>query len=1186
MIKATRFCLPPLHHVPPTAHPPPPQEPSPGPARGSPFEAAPSAAPSAATAAAGSPRDRPGFKPGLLWLQAPLLEDLAQTVHAWWARYPASPLEEEVVLVPSNGMAEWFKGESARQQGIFSGFRVELPARFAWRLYRSVLGVQARGGRRTDKSILPWYLAARADQWGAQPRLRAQWLAATAASGDDPPSPGTSPWPGGECSVELYRWCVHAADLFDQYQLFRPDWLKDWAQGHAQLRVDPQQPATARPVPPEQHWQVDLWQWLMREASSTAAQGLPASRAALHEACIQHLRQAPLGALPQLPARVVLFGSTSLPPMILELLDALSRHALVVLAVPNPCQVQWVDLSDAPHEGHPLLAAWGKQARDFLTQVDRFEERIARLDQRGITRVEHEAERPAQTALTRLQASIHLNEPLHEVAHDVRRQGLRLDDGSIRFVRAHTPLRELEILHDHLLHQLTGPDLGGRPQPRDVVVMVPDLRTHAAAIRAVFGAYSEQDPRHIPWGIADQQPGPEQGLPELADWLLALPSQRCTRAELLGLLQSSAVCRRWGLDDEDQHALQSWVQASGIRWGLTAEHRESLGFAAAGHAMTWQFGVDRMLAGYAAGAQPHLPWAPLDSVRGLAARAAGQLAGLLRRLEDWRLWACQSHPPAEWARAFRQLWSDLVEPSDRDQERDSHALEMAVGDWLRHTQDAEFNSPIGYALARLSIMDQLSQPAALGRFRASGVTFCTLMPLRAIPFRVVCLLGMDEGQYPRPIRPRPGDLMALPETARPGDRSRRIEDRQLMLDALLSARQHLLVSWVGQQAVDNQHRPASVLVGQLRETVAAIWGPDALRSITLDHPLQPFSAAYFMDGPLPPTHAHEWQPHVVRRGQVDARHRVDERCETDGLRVEQTQILLKDPDRVLRWLKCPVAAFWEERLGIRWPRGQAGDEDDEPLAMTGLNGWAAWNDALGTLMSNPAESWAQDCWTQLQQKALLPLAAPGRLAGSQLLGRLRALRERLPSLGHDGQDHRLIWAASPFTGGDPWATEPSAWRLEWLIEAWWLQTCQAAQGPSFQIHLLAPDAWVDAGPSSTDQARHDVDQVSRTLILWMSSDQPQPATARLVGAHQRSPSHQQAALMREAQRNPAWRRSFAFAPEGRHAAATTVSLDEWQNAMTSLYAPFWQWCVTQVRVSPIVPVTGGSGRADTGSRTR
>ncbi len=1162
------------------------------------------AGPSAGQCPSG-PSKRAGFQPGLLLLQAQRLEDLAQTVMAWCTQYPPAPLEEEVVLVPSNGMAEWFKAHAAMGQGIFAGARVELPARWAWRIYQTVLGEHAHRAAVFDKTVLPWHLAAHWPAWGRLPSVRTE-LNAAGLSTEDAAPPG---------ALALWRWCAHAADLYDQYQLYRPDWLDDWSQGLSGLRTPEVGGQTLQPVPPEQAWQVELWAWLTRAAAQQAPAASPVreahaglSRAEVHRTCIDALKQCAAGTVAGLPGRVTLFGTTSLPPQILELLDALSRHAAVILAVPNPCRVQWIDLAQAPREGNPLLAAWGKQARDFLTQIEAFDDRLEQVDQRRMARVEREDELQTASALERLQAAIHRNEPLSETAAACRADGASLDDGSIRMVTAHTALREVEILHDHLLHELAAPQAAARIQPHEVIVMVPDLSTHSAAIKAVFGAFPEGDPRHIPWGLADQQAQAEQGLLELANWLLSLPVQRCTASDLHRLLQTPALCVRWGLDEEDCRQLSDWVNASGIRWGLSPLHREMLGLGAAGGSMTWRSGVDRMLAGYAGtesfvlapdvttrlstdacGDAP----VPLDRVRGLAAHAAGQLAALLRRLEEWLIWASQPHDPQAWSAAFRKLWTELLEPGNTAEIRESQTVEAAFTSWLRATQAASFTGVLDHTVVREAITAEWGQHPLGNRFRSNGVTFCTLMPLRAVPFQIVCLLGMNDGHYPRPTTVRRADLMADPSRARPGDRSRRTDDRQLMLDALLSARRQLVVSWVGHRASDNESLPPSVLVGQFRDVLASIWSESSVRVITTHHPLQPFSPAYFREGPLPPTHVHEWQPASGANDRHIHAHRASSAS-------PQAHMPPTEPEAILRWLRCPVTAFWEDRLGVRWPSGEDSVEDAEPLGFTGLTAWQAWDETIRLLelaanaphsnaacaaetlrpsgssassassaSSEPSESykWACACARRLQRLELLPLAAPGRWQVQQLLHSLELLHRRFHALRAQHPSEPLQLVASHFLGHSPAPNDRGQWRLHLLIEAWWQQALQAAHGTATTFHLLTPDAVVTALPMDREQATAAVEQVTRCVTEWMSASAPMPATSRLVAALQRPASLGPPGMDRVSKGNGSWRRSFGPAAAWAwQEGADGRPWQEWHHASMALYGPFWQWCGSHLRV--------------------
>ena len=322
---------------------------------------------------------------------------------------------------------------------------------------------------------------------------------------------------------------------------------------------------------------------------------------------------APAAALPR---RVVLFGMAHLPMQILQALAALSAHCQVLLAVPNPCRYHWADTIDgrellrqvrrrqplragrdlaalpldAMHaHAHPLLAAWGRQGRDFVRQLDAFDDVLLARQRFALNKVDLFDDGPGSSLLAQVQASIRDLLPLAEHAHPVP----DVADRSIVFHIAHSAQREVEILHDQLLALLAQPPGGAALNPRDIVVMVPDIQRFAPAIRAVFGQHVRSDDRFIPFDIADL---PERGQHPLLlglDWLLRLPQQRCRLSELHDLLDVPAIAARFGLQAADLPRLARWTEGAGIRWGLGPVQRADLGLAACGAQNTWLFGLRR-----------------------------------------------------------------------------------------------------------------------------------------------------------------------------------------------------------------------------------------------------------------------------------------------------------------------------------------------------------------------------------------------------------------------------------------------------------------------------------------------------------------------------------------------------------------------------------------------------------------
>jgi exodeoxyribonuclease V gamma subunit len=929
------------------------------------------------------------LQPGFMLIQGNRLEGLCGIMTGWLRASPLQPLENEIILVQSNGIGQWLKlalagapgaaGEGGL--GIAAAVELMLPARFVWQSYRALLGALPEHSA-FDKAPLTWRLyrlLGDLDKLAEEP-MQAAWLAAPRgflATDNDP--------------RRRYQLAARLADLFDQYQVYRADWLAAWARGEDVLI----RPNGARQAVPEaQRWQPLLWRRLLRECAA-AGGALPgeSARAEIHQRFLAATQALTPANRPRaLPRRVIVFGVSALPRQTIDVLHALSKAMQVILFVHNPCRHYWGDIvegrelfrtpyrrnperkvpdavdEDALHlHGHPLLAAWGKQGRDYIRLLDEFDQREGyegsfAAKSLAIDLFESSADaepapgqRQADSLLHQLQDDILELRPLAE------RQALaaRIDparDRSLGFSIAHGPQREVEILHDALLDAFAAADRAGRPlAPRDVLVMVPAIETYAPHIEAVFGRMPADDARFIPFSISDQ--GPRQRSPLLLGFerLLNLPQARCRVSEVLDLLDIPALRARFALDEADLPSLRQWIAGAGIRWGLDAGHRER-GFALPGglEQNTWAFGLKRMLLGVAAGdAGPWRGIAPYDEVAGLEAALIGALDELLQRLSwAWRLLQ-QPRTATQWSTCLAALLDAFFVPvSDGDEHnlglvRD--ALEQWTLDCARGGADSE---PLPLEVVRDPLLASLDEPGLNRRFLAGAVNFATLMPMRAVPFRQIWLLGMNDGDYPRVRRPSDFDLMA--QDYRPGDRSRREDDRYLFLEALLSARERLTISWVGRNIRDNSVRPPSVLVGQLRDHIAAGWrlAPDSdaaasaslLDALTTEHPLQPFSPRYFAsdrDDRLF-TYAREWQlPAASVGGSRQAPPVLDAPVFDAPIRCAELG----------RFLRHPLKTFYQQRLGVYLGQEVEQSEDDEPFDFDGLGRWSLHDAVLQDSMA-------------------------------------------------------------------------------------------------------------------------------------------------------------------------------------------------------------------------------------------
>ncbi|GHU08425.1 RecBCD enzyme subunit RecC [Betaproteobacteria bacterium] len=893
-------------------------------------------------------------------------------------QHPLAPLENEVLLAQSNGIAQWLKLALARDDGcgIAAALQIELPARFIWRAYRAVLGNAIPTQSPLDKAPLTWRLM----------RLLPALLA------DKRFEPLRRFLDRDGDLKKRYQLAERLAELFDQYQVYRADWLKDWMAGRDVLRN------SKNKLDEAVRWQPELWRALLADVGPGHWEQ---SRAGVHQRFLDTLEQLHKPDLfpPRLPRRITVFGISSLPMQTLEALNAIARFSQVMLCVHNPCQHYWGDIvadrellraayrrqqfrtisfdTDAQHIGtQPLLAAWGRQGRDYIHLLNIYDKPEQYLD--NFKDVDIFTPASDTTLLGQLQNDIlKLRSPKPKENYTLH-PPVAADDHSLCFHVAHSAQREVEILHDQLLAAF---DADPKLRPRNVIVMVPDINAYAPHIEAVFGQFAADDfdkhARRIPFTLADRGVRGKAPLVIALEHLLGLPECRFGVGEIFDLLDVAAFAARFDLTEHDLPVLKGWLEGAGVRWGLDAAQRATLGAGKEQEQNTWRFGLRRMLLGYAVGdAGAYADIEPYDEIGGLEARLLGPLTRLLDTLEDTRGTLTRPTPPSEWGERFRKLLTDFFRAKDEQDEALITRLQDALDNWLELCEAANLVENLPLAIAREAWLGALDQGRLNQRFLAGAVNFCTLMPMRAIPFQHVCLLGMNDGDYPRQHPPLDFDLMR--NDYRPGDRSRREDDRYLLLEALLSARQRLYISWVGKNIRDNSVRPPSVLIGQLRDHLARVWqgedeSKDLLATLTTEHPLQPFSHRYFdnSDAALF-SYAREW---IDNKAAVETP-AIAKLADTDAEQENQTIT----PDTLSSFLRDPVKFFFNRQLKVYFDEAADALPDSEPFQPNNLEEFQFKQELLDAVNSAPEQDMQETlraATEKLRRSGRLPLAGFG-----------------------------------------------------------------------------------------------------------------------------------------------------------------------------------------------------------------
>jgi len=817
---------------------------------------------------------------------------------------PLPPLEAETIIVQSNELSRWLSLYLAQYHSIASHIDFPYPSAYIWALFRRVLPDIPKESA-FSKDAMTWrifdLLPACAHERGFEA------IAGYLGEQDD--------------VVKRFGLAHRIADSFDQYLMYRPDWVQAW-----------EQPGSYLP-----HWQAMLWQRLTAEVPQPAMH-----RANLLERLkvyLQTCTEKPAG----LPTRLAIFGVSALPPVYLALYELMAKWCDITLYFLSPSEGYWGDLVDPKRQGqqtldfgddaaeinesgHPLLASLGKQGQDFFEQIQQ---------------CEHESESlfsmPDSTSLLgQLQGNI------VQLVDPSLVAGKRLiadDDDSIQCHACHSTMREVEVLHDQLLALFERhPDLS----PTDVVVMTPDVDVYAGAIDAVFGTAPKG--LFIPYGISGASGQQQSPILSAFDRFLALPESRFDVEGIVALLECEAIQHRFALHEEDVALIRDWCRETHIRWALSAEDKAALDLPAT-EANSWRAGLDRLLLGYA------LPLSDddggwrlfdgqlgVDGIRGERAQTMAQLCAFVESLDRARQRLKQSNTAQQWQQSLLALLSQFFKPQHdnaRDQ-ADILSITQALDSLVESTELAMFEQAMPISLVREWLKGNSDLTPLAHRFMGHGVTFCGMVPMRSIPFAVVCLIGMNDDSFPR-RQPKQGfDLLSY--DFRKGDRSRRDDDRYLFLEAILSAGQHLYMSYVGASIVDNAPIPPSVLVSDVRDVLRQgfeqLSGEDIWQQVLTQHPLQSFSRRYF-DGASDKLVSYQaaYCPPEIKLDHENASWFKAALPEPDS---DWWQVSLS---QLIQFYRHPARYLMQQRLGFHLAIDEESLESREPFALDGLEAW-------------------------------------------------------------------------------------------------------------------------------------------------------------------------------------------------------------------------------------------------------
>lgn len=874
------------------------------------------------------------------------LEHLSYLLNAVIHKSEESALASKIILVESTGMQHWLNMQIAHHSGIAMNLAFPMPTRFVWQLCRDVLGddkvpLQSPYKREVMQWRIEEILASSAFlAQGFEANLETYWQAQDSKTAELK-------------RVELARLI---ADTFEQYLMFRPQWLLTWEEGESIASSKLSDKVTSN-VLKHEHWQRWIWLALVKQE--------PNHPVRLQKKAVEALAS----NKHKLPKEIHFFAINTMAPQTLDFFNQVAKYSHIHFYHLNPCIDYWGDASsdkaiaarlkqgqiDAWVEQqniNPLLRNLGEQGKDLfnlLSNASNYE--ISAFD------VDYPFSATGMNHLHQVQSQIlHGDKGEHnplKIENELASDTVQNIDNSIVLRSCHSPLREVQVLHDFLLAKMAE---DSTLSPQDILVMCPAIEDYSPYIGAIFGKGVKELNRHenkkIPCSIADRTALDAEPLIAAYMQLLSLPDSRFSVVELMSFLQLPAVMSKFQIQASDLDLFEHWIEQSNIFWGLNEQHRQAVvGSKEQGAFYTWEWGLSRILEGFVHADNTSIladGCVPVNLLEGQSALVLGKLIQVIEKLAQYRQTLTRARTMDEW-KAYLLALKDAIFSAADESGNDTYALHLlsqTLGQFFEHVDMAklyETNETIDKKWSYLSVRSALKQsfgsPDSRNHFMTGQVTFCSMMPMRSIPFKVIAILGLNDDGFPR--KNSQIDIDLIPQMGRKiGDRSRRGDDRYLFLEAILSARETLYLSYQGRSVKDNKVKEPSLVLSEFTDYISEQFGENVGRFE--QQSLHPFSSANFAVEPkssVQKSYDAGWYRMMkfIHRDKAEAseeRQSVEQNSSSLSIDEKPLSVDLAD---LVRFYKDPIKAYANQVEGLYLDDVEPKVLDVEPFVVSPLD---------------------------------------------------------------------------------------------------------------------------------------------------------------------------------------------------------------------------------------------------------
>lgn len=761
--------------------------------------------------------------------------------------------------------------------------------------------------------------------------------------------------------IKQIALATKTADLFDQYQMYRPDIITEWNKADiANVGAN---------------WQQYLWIRIQAVSKNSMLDKTSMIKFIIEALQNPDKQDIVKSKLPQLQ----FFGIAVITPFYLQLFNELSKHIAIRFYLLNPAPTSYWLEDKSEKEiariiqknktkpeagqystiGNTLLSSWGTIIKDSFTLL--FEDETYINNYNDDLAVIPDT---PDSLLKKIQQDIFFNEPEKSRATI---EEADLKDGSFTINACFTSVREVEVLYNYLVQLID--EKKEKLSARDIVVMVTDIDNYAPYIRAIF----DNALYKFPYTIADESVTAGNNIFNAIEAILNVQADSFKAEEVLELLESKYIRERFGITDVG--AIRNAVDAATIRFGLTGEMANET------RLVSWEYGLQKIMYGICISGEPLLDLGqeiliPLDTTEGAGSVEMIKFWHFIQILQYTIEQRNQTRSIIEWVSYLQELIDNLVFESGEKEEEDYHKL-ISYLEKLTQLESID-DSPIGFEVFKYSFLEILAADKKTHSFAGAGITFCSLIPMRSIPFKVVAMLGLDFDKFPRKESKLSFNLLELQK--RKGDRNVKDNDKHLFLETLLSAQEYFYISYIGRNVKDGAKIPPSSLVDELIGYI--IQGANktfklSSESIITTHPLHGFSQQYFNNSGLVSYLSDDKYKTAEDSGAGDK----------ETIIPDFSEIPIKD---LQSFLKEPIKWYFNKTLGVYYKKEETLLPDTEVFELNNLSSWMLKNDLL-LLPESDYEAYF-DRQTKLGK---LPFKNMGRIIFDDLIEEVRPKKNRL-----------------------------------------------------------------------------------------------------------------------------------------------------------------------------------------------